>query len=956
VQNVTRTGFAVALLILAAIGVLSYRNTKVLVDADFSVARSHTLIGTLDDLLAQVLEVESATRGYLISGQEFYLDPYYGAVEKVGSTLKRLEALTAGNPAAQAGLDALRGQVADKLRFNEDEIEITSSSGFAAGRKMMETGRGHQLMDVIRARIERMKAEQQKQLAQRSAQAHADSDFTLLMLAIGSVLSFAILFGVYYSLRQEIMRRKTFEDRLMRLTRLYSVLSHVGRAIVRIREAEPLFRDVCRITVEQGLLKMAWVGILDESTGLVKPVAHRGAGEDYLQSVRISTRDEPFGQGPTGSAIREGRHFVSNDIAGDARMLPWRKEALERGYRSSAAFPIRAGGRIVGSFNVYAAEADYFDHQIVELLNEVTANVGFALEGIEQEAQRRRAEEALRESEERFRQMAENIQEVFWIADASDGRILYASPAYEHIWGRSTASAIEDPRSLIECVHPEDRERFEEAYRNLFAAGELDEEFRVVRPDGSVCWIWDRAFPVRDSAGRIQRFVGIAQDITGRKQAETELQTRVARQRALAELGRVALEADDLDQLLRRAAGLVARVLAVEYSALLELQPDGGSLRLRAGVGWREGLVGIAEIPIGTNSQAGYTLLANGPVIVEDLNTELRFRPSEVLAGHGVVSGISIVIGESQRQVGVLSAHSTRRRTFTDDDVHFLETVASIVAAAFERHNAEAHIQRLNEDLEILVSERTAELGVLNKELARRNEDLAHASRLKSEFLARMSHELRTPMNAIIGFSDLLDEQSEGPLNETYKRYVMHIREGARHLLELINDVLDLSKIEAGRIQLAEQIFAAADALAEVLSVIMPLAEIKKIRVAARVSPELNVYADRTRFKQILYNLLSNAVKFTPDGGRVVVESARAEDGGVRFSVSDTGIGIPPEEREAIFEEFHQVGAASSAKEGTGLGLAITRKLVELHGGKIWVESRPGEGSCFYFTLALERT
>ena len=954
-QNVTRTGFALALLILAVIGVLSYRNTKVLVDADFSVARSHNLIGTLDDLLAQVLEVESATRGYLISGQEFYLDPYYGAVEKVGSTLKRLEALTAGNPAAQTGLDGLRGLVADKLRFNEDEIEITSGSGFAAGREMMQTGRGHQLMDVIRSRIESMKAEQRKQLAQRSAQAHADNDFTLLMLAIGSALSFAILFGVYYGLRREIARRKTFEDRLMRLTRLYSVLSHVGRAIVRIREAEPLFRDVCRITVEQGLLKMAWVGILDESTGLVKPAAHWGTGEDYLDVMRVSTRDEPFGQGPTGSAIREGRHFVSNDIAGDARMLPWRKDALERGYRSSAAFPIRAGGRIIGSFNVYAAETDYFDDQIVELLNEVTANVGFALEGIGQETQRRRAEEALRESEERFRQMAENIQEVFWTADASDGRILYASPAYEHVWGRSAASAIEDPRTLVESVHPEDRERFEEAYRNLFTAGEFDEEFRVVRPDGSVCWVWDRAFPVRDSSGRILRFVGIAQDITGRKRAEAELETRVARQRALAELGRVALEADDLDQLLRRVVRLVARVLAVEYSALLDLRPD-GSLRLRAGAGWREGLVGNAEVAVGTGSQAGYTLLANGPVIVEDLSKELRFRPSPILAEHGVVSGISIVIGESQRQVGVLSAHSTSRRAFTDDDVHFLETVASIVAAAFERHDADEHIQRLNEDLEILVSERTAELGVLNKELARRNEDLANASRLKSEFLARMSHELRTPMNAIIGFSDLLDEQSEGPLNETYTRYVMHIRQGARHLLDLINDVLDLSKIEAGRIQLAEQIFAAADALGEVLSVIMPLAEIKKIRVAAGVSPELNLYADRTRFKQILYNLLSNAVKFTPDGGRVVVESARTETGGVRFSVSDTGIGIPPEEREAIFEEFHQVGAASSAKEGTGLGLAITRKLVELHGGKIWVESETGKGSCFHFTFPPERT
>jgi PAS domain S-box-containing protein len=956
VQNVTRGGFALALLILAAIGALSYRNTKVLVDADYSVARSYSLIGTLDDLRAQVLEVESATRGYLISGQEYYLDPYYRAVEDVGSTLRQLEALSANNSLAQAGLEQLRRPVAEKLRFNRDEIEIGSSRGLDAAREVMRSGRGHELMDAIRSRIDDMKEAQRKLLARRSAQAHADNDFTLLVLGIGSLLSVAILSGVYYSLHREIRRRRNFEDRLVRLTRLYSVLSHVGRAIVRIREAEPLFRDVCRIAVEQGLLRMAWVGVLEESTGRVKPVAHWGDGGEYLDTMRITARDEPLGQGPTGSAMREGRHFVSNDIAEDARMLPWRKDALDRGYRSGAAFPIRAGGRIIGAFSVYSSETGYFDGQIVELLNEVTANVGFALERIEQEAQRRRAEEALRESEERFRQMAENIQEVFWTADAQDGRLLYASPAYERVWGRSAASAIENPHSFLESVHPEDRDRLEESYRDLLAAGEFDEEFRVMRPDGSVCWVWDRAYPVRSADGRILRFVGIAQDVTVRKRAEAELETRVARQRALAELGRSALEADDLDELLRRAAMLVLRVLSVEFSSLLELQPDGSTLRLRAGSGWGERIVGSAEMEAGTGSQAGYTLLANGPVIVEDLGTELRFRTPAMLLEHGIVSGVSVVVGESQRPWGVLAAHSTARRSFTDDDVHFLETVASIAAAAVERHSAEEHIQRLNADLEILVSERTAELGILNKELARRNEELAKASRLKSEFLARMSHELRTPMNAIIGFSDLLAEESEGPLNDIYSRYVMHIREGARHLLDLINDVLDLSKIEAGRIELMEQMFPAADALDEVLSVIMPLAEIKRISVTAGVPAGLTIYADRTRFKQILYNLLSNAVKFTPEGGSVAVDSTREADGPVRFSVSDNGIGIPPEEQEAIFEEFHQVGAASSAKEGTGLGLAITRKLVELHGGKIWVESEPGKGSRFRFTVPPERT
>ncbi len=247
------------------------------------------------------------------------------------------------------------------------------------------------------------------------------------------------------------------------------------------------------------------------------------------------------------------------------------------------------------------------------------------------------------------------------------------------------------------------------------------------------------------------------------------------------------------------------------------------------------------------------------------------------------------------------------------------------------------------------------ELATTNQALQVRNHEVERANRMKSEFLASMSHELRTPLNAIVGFSDLLSEQTAGFLNSKQQRFVGHIQQGARHLLALINDILDLSKVEAGRMQLQRENVDVGGVVAEVLTSIRSAALAKHIQVQSSVGPGVLAHADRIRFRQILLNLLSNAVKFTPDGGKVSVE-AICRRRIVTLSVSDTGIGIPPEEQESIFDAFHQVGISTrGVKEGTGLGLAITKRLVEEHGGRIWVESTPGKGTRLTFTVHAGR-
>ena len=231
-------------------------------------------------------------------------------------------------------------------------------------------------------------------------------------------------------------------------------------------------------------------------------------------------------------------------------------------------------------------------------------------------------------------------------------------------------------------------------------------------------------------------------------------------------------------------------------------------------------------------------------------------------------------------------------------------------------------------------------------------EDAVRASKFKDQFLSTMSHELRTPLNAVLGFSDLLSEERYGPLNERQRRYVTHIHTGGTHLLRLINDILDLSKIEAGHLQLAIESVSVSASFAEVLDTVRPLADKKSQTLVQHAVPDLSVRADATRFKQVLMNLLGNAIKFTPDGGKIELAAQRLGEV-VRVEVRDSGPGIPPEEQQRIFEAFYRLRQPDKAPEGTGLGLAITRRLVELHGGHLGLESQPGLGSCFYFTLPI---
>jgi signal transduction histidine kinase len=285
--------------------------------------------------------------------------------------------------------------------------------------------------------------------------------------------------------------------------------------------------------------------------------------------------------------------------------------------------------------------------------------------------------------------------------------------------------------------------------------------------------------------------------------------------------------------------------------------------------------------------------------------------------------------------VGTITIYRLEISPFTDKQVALIETFADQAVIAIENVGLFDELQARNRDVE------------------EKSRQLEAASRHKSEFLANMSHELRTPLNAIIGFSEVLAARMFGEVNAKQAEYLQDILESGRHLLSLINDILDLSKIEAGRMELEAADFDLPSAIENALILVRERASRHGIALASMVDEHLGlIRGDERKVKQVLLNLLSNALKFTPEGGRVEVRAALRE-GRAEVSVADTGVGIAPADQEAVFEEFRQVGTAEQKVEGTGLGLALSRKFVELHGGRIWVESELGRGATFTFTLQV---
>ena len=554
-------------------------------------------------------------------------------------------------------------------------------------------------------------------------------------------------------------------------------------------------------------------------------------------------------------------------------------------------------------------------------------------------AERRQGEQRLRLQSAALESAANAI-----VITDREGCITWVNPAFATLTGYTSEEVLgRNPGLLKSGKHEETF--YQHLWETILAGQVWHGEIINRRKDGSL-YIEDQTItPVRDKRGDITHFIAIKQDISERKRAE-------ATRHALYQASLTIQEALGLQERLNRLLQTAQTVLDLDRVNIFLADPAGKMLQAVASPGVEEPLRGI-RVPIGPEGGGLAQAYRTQQAVIWDghatLPEPLRLKPPyDQIKGLRSRVFVLIPLVVQGRAIGVLGAdrpHS--RRPLDAATLELLQLFAVQAALAIEQARLYEERRMAAIQLEARVEDRTRELQAANVHLEA-------ASRHKSAFLANMSHELRTPLNAILGFAELLLDQAYGPLNVKQSRYVGHIHSSGKHLLTLINDLLDLSKVEAGKVELRSEAFVLHEALTAALTEIGPQADAKRLELELHVDESLSaITADPVRFTQIVLNLLSNAVKFTPEGGTVTVTASSLTSGWVEIAVQDTGIGIKAEDLLKLFQPFTQLETPFvKSSQGTGLGLALTKHLVELHGGQI-VAASEGEGLGSTFTVRL---
>jgi len=705
---------------------------------------------------------------------------------------------------------------------------------------------------------------------------------------------------------QEELPEAQGDHRAARLMRLYATSSRCSRLIVHAASIQELLPKICQVWVEQGGMRMAWIGLVDDATGLVRPEASFGAGiaHEEWHLISVDAR-QPSGRGPVGIAIRESRPVWCQDFQNDPLTGRWHENGTRHGWASSASLPLCLRGKTRGVITLIAGTVHAFDEAVRDLLVDTADEIGFAMESFAREAEARTSAAKVRESEERYRTLFRAITDAVMVSsidqDGRLGKFLEVNDVACERLGYSreemltkTPQDLDAPESQIAADSP--------VLLKLKAGEAVTLEQVHIAKDG-------RRIPVEIHAQPFQfqgrpAHIAVIRDVTERRRAEDALRDSEKRFRTLLQnIPSVSVQGyypDGTVNYWNQASGAIYGYSADEAIGknLLDL---------------------IIPPEMRENARRAISVMAQ----------TLMPLPASVLT----------LLRKDGSSVTVYSSHAVVMRPGRVPELFCIDVDMT------DRKRAEDALEELNRIL---------------KEAKERAEILAveaqAATRAKSEFLAVMSHELRTPLNGVIGFAELL---SLTPMDAEQKNFVQTILDSGTHLLDVVNEILDFSSIERGSLTIGKELYSLEDVIQSSCAPIRETASAKGLEFLCETGPGVpdQMVGDARRIRQILINLLGNAVKFTERGSVVLRIAAVAAENlaFLEFAVEDTGPGIPAGMLGILFNPFTQLDSTARRRfEGTGLGLSISRRLAEAMGGSITVVSQPGQGSTFSLRIPME--
>ncbi|BAY24171.1 multi-component transcriptional regulator, winged helix family protein [Calothrix sp. NIES-2100] len=718
---------------------------------------------------------------------------------------------------------------------------------------------------------------------------------------------------VNLAITRDITEYRRVETEIRRVNRTLQALSNCSQVLVRAKDELDLLHRICQMIVEVGGYRLAWVGFAEnDGEKTIRPIAQAGYEDGYLQSLNLTWADTIHGRGPSGTAIRTGQTAIIQNILTDPNYEIWRCQASKQGYAASISLPLIAEHQVFGALNIYATEPNSFDSDEVELLQALAADLAYGIMALRNQRDRQLAQIALQQSQQSYQQLVELCPEAIFIE--GDGNFVFVNSAAVKLFGATVPIELLG-KKILDLVHPDSQQAVSENFRLLkeFHQEIPLHEVQFLRLDGTAIALEIAAAPCIYQSQPASQF--IARDITKRKQTEAflhkannELELRVAQRTAeLISLNRkLQSELDErqkIQEQLRISQVKFARILDIADDAIISIDAQQK----------------ITLFNQGAEKIFGYTA---SEAIGKPLDLLLPLRFAQAHRHHVVDFGTSPNLA---RRMGERREIFGRRRDGTE-------------------FPAEASISKLDQGNKVYYT-------VILRDITERKQ----IERMKDEFVSVVSHELRTPLTSIHGSLGMLTSGLLTATSEQGKRLLQIATDSTDRLVRLINDILDIERIESGRVKMERETRNVAELIESAVNIMQPLAEKAGVKLSIE-SLSVELWIDPDRIVQTLTNLLSNAIKFSTAGATVWLVAAQ-EENEVLFTVKDTGRGIPEDKLDSIFERFQQVDSSDSRNhDGTGLGLAICQSIVQQHGGRIWVESRLEEGSSFYFSIPIVRS